>query len=1297
MTIPDYLLKIKPLVVEINSEMDPSSLIEKLGELDSQVQDLMRGQEVNFVEILPKDVRNIQKQLEQIYTRPDSIDSSKLSDITKKIHSLASDCEQIFPFIKEFQECMKLAAMDDEDISTSIGKYTFPNERMPAEIAIAAAQQNPNSVLQNLKNYKITNPNLLFLVAVEILKKVETLPLENQERIWRLIESLLPSIIKDDALRTKFCYQFEELPPSIKYSDSYQKHAGTILLHLIKSGLHVDDLNLYQIKNEEDLLKIIMSILGSKKPEISNFDKLDLKKPEYLSMVGREIFRLEADSQYPSFLLLDFMKKLENLTSEGLGQDDCYKIVQGLYAIKPEKILIHLKTLPISEQHRFEFVSDGLKKGHRFDSDFTSLGIADVELRFRVVEELVTAKNPQDLEHYQSYFFGLEKDQKRLVALVEQLEKSDSKFLAKIIFRLGITDLTILHSVVLSLIKSGNSFEIKESLKSYYPNNEAFAYEIYTDLAQEGYLTIKNILNLNADQSKVLAEIIIKRNPSRAMDSLAELGSILDQEVFYKYLEMFMKVDAKKIAESLPEIIHLLTPEQGYALALKSCETFPLLMEDKLINIQFDDVQKKLNCFACIFKNKKLQDFENPPNLFKLIRMDPNILKSMPYIKLPDDAVDFKAAILDPSKAVSKPLNMLLQTIQKLATNLEEGDQGYMNMVEWVIYFNIVSSGSQLSEKKFSETLPLIRQIVELRMPSMRYLLTKHLFQQEYSLPQGSVRPSEGIDKLTEEHTSLFKLMLRPLYEVNKDKDWSFINILNDKSYLHFQKTNTVLKALNALNDNPRLSPEEKFQLLRVMFTCNSTELAELEKEQPKLKGPALNIELIHRQLNLLTFVINNVTKELKGIKDIEGLRKILIAAFGEFSEGIPDFGVKYSKIIQRLPDQYKNALLIYSQCFNKYKIEHQAPIKKCFKEFLKNLLDGNFENFRYGPSAKEDINWAKVSSDPKFVAEWRKGGEFSCKQMGQFSESEEIKSTLGSFKKLSFFSNSAFLEFARAKEIDQDKLNAAIKDLQDELKGLFDKGGPSVIKTKNYMSVKLNCYLLQLLSNETKGKRALLDSIKTLYVNLISHDLENYHVILNGIEKLKSSVGVKIDETAKVIDTDDWTHLLLMGTQTESCQSIFGKLEWQNRALLSFVIEPSNRMIAIVDKDKQILARAVMRIMFDDKGERVLYLERSYMQASAPGNADQIIINAAILRAQKLNIRLEGSHVYRKEDSKADTKGLAYLGGRAPFNYVDTGKLGEVDTTSFEFPALTMKYLFWDPKKSEGEKKEEMNASEVS
>jgi len=133
-------------------------------------------------------------------------------------------------------------------------------------------------------------------------------------------------------------------------------------------------------------------------------------------------------------------------------------------------------------------------------------------------------------------------------------------------------------------------------------------------------------------------------------------------------------------------------------------------------------------------------------------------------------------------------------------------------------------------------------------------------------------------------------------------------------------------------------------------------------------------------------------------------------------------------------------------------------------------------------------------------------------------------------------------------------------------------------------------------------------------------------------------------DSTLFAHDTDDPQDLLLCGTEIPTCQSIHP--DNAPARILAYLGNGQNRLLAVKDKKGRILARAIFRLMLDEKNKPVLFLERQYPLID--NKFFNVILSLAKKSADRLKLPLTAeTHGYPKLT-------IRYLQGRVPYDATD-------------------------------------------
>lgn len=143
----------------------------------------------------------------------------------------------------------------------------------------------------------------------------------------------------------------------------------------------------------------------------------------------------------------------------------------------------------------------------------------------------------------------------------------------------------------------------------------------------------------------------------------------------------------------------------------------------------------------------------------------------------------------------------------------------------------------------------------------------------------------------------------------------------------------------------------------------------------------------------------------------------------------------------------------------------------------------------------------------------------------------------------------------------------------------------------------------------------------------------------------------VHISKSHKIVDSDEPFDLLLCGTEVEgSCQQIDGNPDL-TKALLGYVMDGKNRLIAVKDENGKIVARCILRIMWDGS-KPVLFRELIYA-TDRVHKYDAEINKMAMQKAEKL-----GLPILSVDGQYGDYgKPVHSLGSCAPWEYCDAEK----------------------------------------
>ena len=136
--------------------------------------------------------------------------------------------------------------------------------------------------------------------------------------------------------------------------------------------------------------------------------------------------------------------------------------------------------------------------------------------------------------------------------------------------------------------------------------------------------------------------------------------------------------------------------------------------------------------------------------------------------------------------------------------------------------------------------------------------------------------------------------------------------------------------------------------------------------------------------------------------------------------------------------------------------------------------------------------------------------------------------------------------------------------------------------------------------------------------------------------------------EDFTLTNTDRFDFMLLCGTQVlGSCQRIDGDPRL-NKCLLAYLLDGKNRLIAIKDKEGNIVARSILRLLWDKTGNSPVLMQERVYSNIADDNLTVALDKFAKAQSERLGLPL-----YRYDGT--GTANLESFGSNAPWEYVDS------------------------------------------
>ncbi len=433
------------------------------------------------------------------------------------------------------------------------------------------------------------------------------------------------------------------------------------------------------------------------------------------------------------------------------------------------------------------------------------------------------------------------------------------------------------------------------------------------------------------------------------------------------------------------------------------------------------------------------------------------------------------------------------------------------------------------------------------------------------------------------------------------------------------------------------ISPERKLALLSSV--CNQPK-GELQKVFEGLGY--LYSFCIRNQIN----VLNTLDLKAPITSSKEALEKLLTKDSLVKISDISNFAALYGDSFNhtRIP----LAIEIYKA---KLSTLNDEATRSTLERFIRSVLLKTFDEERFRTDISPHL--AKIEAHyPKVLSRW-KSLTFSASLCSSTIETEQPPFSFRSFFDLKLY----------------DKhWNNNGKDLLPDLTSYL-KG--EEIKNPSHPILTL---CKELIENESFSKIKQIEKIQQILKALATSALRESELNndLNGLlQTLESEPQASLNET--VILTKDWQDLLLAGSEVAgSCQRIDG-LPSLNKCLLAYCMDGKNAMIGVRNKDGKILARSMLRLLWNEKKQRpALFLDRLYPPLLCPPEKQEAIVTAAKECAKDLNCDL-----FTLWSGYPETPGttIKSLKGPCPYEYEDAAN-GVNPNGIFEIKNLREVYL---------------------
>jgi hypothetical protein len=551
--------------------------------------------------------------------------------------------------------------------------------------------------------------------------------------------------------------------------------------------------------------------------------------------------------------------------------------------------------------------------------------------------------------------------------------------------------------------------------------------------------------------------------------------------------------------------------------------------------------------------------------------------------------------------------------------------------------------------------MPIIQELFSFREPEYRSTLAPRILrflQKPRSIDAWEIlfnktwqKDAAAQQKKGSWFTALTSMSLASFIPKNLVNDIS--QVISNHDFKDSAKRNRFIKSLEIIGNEASYSREEKkLVILNFVFGLLPFKVKSVIENANRISdllvfGQAGSLNKCVPSLGLDP-LINKLLKERMGLDGVEDCADKFWKVFGKFRRKEALF--TYAGALQRLEDKEEREMHI-----------------NCLQRFTREVLEGAFPASRYINNPHLD----RVFEGPlgkQLKDEWIKGARYT----DAFQPKAVVDQYQGNdFSPLSFFETKIF----REKHLPHDdyldlvsvlenpeKAETVKKSLQERL---AEKESPANRITKKKDNFQLQLINLIHSSRPLEDKdlfekmEDLLRRLNKIYLNRAEQPPELITDLQETIKALRSSKGSwQPSKYAgwEVVDTDDPCDLLLLGTEVAgSCQSIDGDPN-VNMCLLSYLVDGKNRAVVVKNKFGKIVARAVLRILWDDvKKEPVLFQERTYPQALNPLVA--LVLNDSLKRrALELKLPLLGLG----EQSVRYPNAVHSLWSAAPSEYVD-------------------------------------------
>lgn len=458
----------------------------------------------------------------------------------------------------------------------------------------------------------------------------------------------------------------------------------------------------------------------------------------------------------------------------------------------------------------------------------------------------------------------------------------------------------------------------------------------------------------------------------------------------------------------------------------------------------------------------------------------------------------------------------------------------------------------------------------------------------------------------------------------------ALLTMMSPRAYINSEVMNPINEMLLMLSQETNLSPAEKASFLARVFPP--------EEDRAKQKESVISAR------DLLFFGEGGLLKDAVP-ENLVGIWQNSCKKIFGISKNLEEF----SKLF-RYSERYPGALFTYAARLHTLPAEEREPMIEMLGKYAAAVVDGTYPAIRYDLSGNEHLQTI-FHGQKGLLDKWK--SSFAIDATAILAKAEE----------------SAKAEEPR--ELVKRLLRQSIFDnhLGPEQSAEY----PTLCSLKDWNGASIDKALQEVSSKATSKENmqvevAILKLLEAgLNANVVKQRLDELYNKLSKFKKdtqftkdVKDLKGMLEPSKASregwtVHDSDQWEDMLLMGTEVpNSCQKINGEANY-NKCLLAYIHDGKNKIIVVKDRQGKIAARAVIRLLWDEKQKQpVLFMERAYAQ-NAP-ELKTLLLEGCKRKAMDLGVSLVASTRDYTDISKLPNYPfpLKSYGGPSPYEYVD-------------------------------------------